>query len=34
VKVTAPFDLTVESVEVEKGDKVEEGSLVAKVKRA
>eukprot|EP00946_MAST-07B_sp_MAST-7B-sp1_P004555 g4555.t1 len=34
VKVTAPFDLTVESVEVNKGDKVEEGSLVAKVKRA
>ena len=31
VKVTAPFDLRIESVTVDKSDKVEEGSLVAKV---
>jgi pyruvate carboxylase len=31
VKVTAPFDLKIDSLTVEKGDKVEEGSLVAKV---
>ena len=32
VKVTAPFDLIVESISVNKTDKVEEGSLVAKVR--
>jgi len=31
VKVTAPFDLKIDSIIAEKSDKVEEGSLVAKV---
>jgi pyruvate carboxylase len=31
VKVTAPFDLRIDSFAVEKGSKVEEGSLVATV---
>ena len=29
VKVTAPYDLTIASIDVETGDRVEEGSLVA-----
>ncbi len=33
VKVTAPYDLILEKLEVSKGDKVDEGSLVARVKR-
>ena len=34
VKVTAPFDLAVVELSVAQGDAVEEGSLVATVKKA